>query len=276
MKMKTGYEKGLNKVCLHIDLAHTYEEDYKIHMLKENDIPGLLEITGCGIDGKSRYSYEVTGMISMKAKFKDIPIRQTDILHFVNRLMEVVKTLKCYMLSPDGLLLYPEFMFFGEGTWHFCYLPVRKKPLCEAFHIITEYFVKKLDYEDTEGIMLAFEIHKATLQDNYDLDKIMSEYKAHEEKRREGNAGKMPAEKEQTEELTGTSGTIERADAMQEHIFSLEEEEYVTTPDVQTIREMGVRWNPWRKTADKLKKSRWGSWKDLILETDGQQGEEPL
>ena len=39
---------------------------------------------------------------------------------FVNRLMEVVKSLRRYMLSPDSLLLYPEFMFFGSGTWHFC------------------------------------------------------------------------------------------------------------------------------------------------------------
>lgn len=255
--MKTGYEKGLNNVCLHIDLDHVYEEDYKIHMLKENNIPGLLEITGCGMDGKSRYSYGVTGLVSMKSKFKDTPIKQTDMLHFVNRLMEVVKSLRRYMLSPDGLLLYPEFMFFGDRTWHFCYLPVRKKPLCEAFHIITEYFIKRLDYEDTEGIMLSYEIHKATLQDNYDLEKIIANYKAHEEKRREGKTDTM---KDEPEDIT------------QEHIFSLEEEEYVQTPDVQTIREMGVRWKPWRKTAEKLKKNRWGSWKDLIFEND-EQGE---
>lgn len=261
MKMKTGYEKELNKVCLHIDLPQVYEEDYQIHMLKENEIPGLLDITGCGIDQKSRYSYVVTGMISMKTMFEAAPIKQEDMILFVNRLMEVVKSLRRYMLSPDGLMLYPEFMFFGGDTWHFCYLPSRKKPLCEAFHVITEYFVKKLDYEETEGILLAYEIHKATLQENYDLEKIIDEYREHEEKRREGEGIRM----------TEGNGNMP-----EENLFSLEEEEYVQTPDVETIREIGGHWKPWKRAADKLKKGRWGNWKDLILETDGQQDEEPL
>ena len=55
--MKTGYEKELNRVLLHVDLSKLYEEDYQIHMMKENKISGLLEVTGCGINGKSRYSY---------------------------------------------------------------------------------------------------------------------------------------------------------------------------------------------------------------------------
>ncbi|MCI6467391.1 MULTISPECIES: DUF6382 domain-containing protein [Faecalicatena] len=261
MKMKTGYEKELNKVCLHIDLPQGYEEDYQIHMLTENNIPGLLDITGCGIDQKSRYSYVVTGMISMKTMFETAPIKKDDMILFVNRLMEVVKSLRRYMLSPDSLLLYPEFMFFGSGTWHFCYLPARKKPLCEAFHIITEYFVKKLDYEETEGILLAYEIHKATLQENYDLEKIMDEYREHEEKRRG---------EERNEMIEETGGIPD------DHLFSLEEEEYVQTPDVETIREIGGHWKPWKKAADKLKKGRWGNWRDLILETDGQQDNDPL
>lgn len=61
-----------------------------------------------------------------------------------------------------------------------------------------------------------------------------------------------------------------------EPLFTVDEEEYVQTPDVETIREMGGHWGPWRKAADKIKKGRWGSWKDLILETDGHQDEEPL
>lgn len=259
--MKVKYEKELNKVCLHIDLPQAYEEDYQIHMLRENDIAGLLDITGCGIDGRSRYSFTVTGMVSMKTMFEETSIKRGDMILFVNSLMEAVKLLRRYMLNPDGLLLYPEFMFFGADAWHFCYLPARKRSLCEAFHVITEYFVKKLDYEETEGIMLAYELHKASLQENYDLEKIMDDYREHEEKRK----GSMDAERK-----------VQPVFIPDEPLFTVDEEEYVQTPDVETIREMGGHWSPWRKAADKIKKGRWGSWKDLILETDGHQDEEPL
>lgn len=255
--VKTGYEKELNRVVLHIDLVRAYEEDYRIHMLRKNTIPGLLDIAGCGVDGNSRYSYTVTGLETMKSRFEKTMIKKEDMLCFVNRLLEVVQSVKRYMLNPDGLLLYPEFMFYGDDTWYFCYVPGRKKSLGEAFHVITEYFVRKLDYEDTEGIMLAYELHKATLQENYSLEKIMDEYRVHEELRYSERETK-----------------IEEESLHEDNLFSLGEE-YEPIEDVETIREMG-RWNPLKRTADRLKKSKWGNWKDLILETDRQDGEEPL
>lgn len=259
--MKAGYEKELNRVCLHIDLPRLYEEDYQIHMLRENKISGLLEITGCGMNGKSRYSYVVTGMVSMKTMFEASAIKKEDMLAFVNRLIEVVKLLTHYMLNPDGLLLYPEFVFWGENNWFFCYLPGRKKPLCEAFHVMTEYFVKRLDYEETGGILLAYELHKATLQENYDLEKILSEYRMHEEKRNNNDASKINEGEETLQE---------------DNIFSVNEEEYEQAGDVETVREMGGWLGSWKKTAVRLKKKRWGNWKDLILETDGHETEKPL
>lgn len=261
--MKIGYEKELNKVSLHIDLPRVYEEDYQIHMLRENSIPGLLDIAGCGMNGKSRYTYGVTGMMSMKALFKTSTIKKQDIVCFVKRLMDVVKGLKRYMLNADGLLLYPEFMFYSEDTWYFCYLPGRKKALGEAFHVITEFFVTKLDYDDSEGIMLAYELHKATLEENYDLEKIMNEYTNHEKQR--------SAIKEEPERLCTQEGYMP-----EENIFSLEEEEYDPKADLETVREAGGWHIPWKKTMHRLKKRNWGSWRDLIFETDGQEKEEPL
>lgn len=255
--MKTGYEKELNRVFLHVDLSKIYEEDYQIHMMKENKIPGLLEVTGCGLNGKSRYSYMVTGMVSMKTMFETSAIQKDDMLRFVNRLIEVINILERYMLNPDGLLLYPEFVFFGDNNWFFSYLPGRKRPIGEAFHIMTEYFVKKLDYEEIEGILLAYELHKATLQENYDLEKIMSDYRIHEKKRQGSEAPGINEEaKEEQEEFP------------EDNIFSINEEEYEPSGDSETIREIGGWRNFRRRAAARSKKLRWGSWKDLITEED--------
>lgn len=63
--MNTKYEKELNRICLHIHVPEIYEEDYQMPMLRANKIPGILEVNGCGIDGESRYTYEITGLVSM-------------------------------------------------------------------------------------------------------------------------------------------------------------------------------------------------------------------
>ena len=57
-------------------------------------------------------------------------------------------------------------------------------------------------------------------------------------------------------------------------LFTLDtEEEYEPAKDTEVIRESGGVWSAWKKAAHKISRGRlgrWGSWDDLILETDGQ------
>ena len=173
--MNTKYEKELNRICLHIHVPEIYEEDYQMPMLRANKIPGILEVNGCGIDGESRYTYEITGLVSMAVLFENKQVQKGDIEQFIYCLLESISQLQKYMLHPGCLLLEPEYVFCRKQKYFFCYLPGGKQELCESFHRMTEYFVEKLDYEDEQGITLAYELHKATLEENYDLDAIMQE-----------------------------------------------------------------------------------------------------
>ena len=250
--MNINYEKELNRICLHVYVSEIYEEDYQMPMLRENSIPGILEVSGCGIDGESRYTYEINGLVSMAVLFENKQVQKRDIEQFVSCLLETVAQLQRYMLNPGCLLLEPEYVFCRKQKYFFCYLPGSKQELCGSFHRMTEYFVEKLDYEDEQGITLAYELHKATLQENYDLDAIMREYKENDETE--------DAEMNEEEVL--------------DSVFTLdEEEEYELTKDTEVIRESGGVWNAWKKAAHRIGRGRlgkWGSWDDLILETDGQ------
>ena len=57
-------------------------------------------------------------------------------------------------------------------------------------------------------------------------------------------------------------------------LFTLDtEEEYKPAKDTEVIRESGGVWSAWKKAAHKISRGRlgrWGSWDDLILETNGQ------
>lgn len=45
-----------------------------------------------------------------------------------------------------------------------------------SYHELTEYFVKKVDYQDLESIQLACMLHKETLKETYDLESILQQY----------------------------------------------------------------------------------------------------
>lgn len=101
--MNTKYEKELNRICLHIHVPEIYEEDYQMPMLRANKIPGILEVNGCGIDGESRYTYEITGLVSMAVLFENKQVQKGDIEQFIYCLLESISQLQKYMLHPGCL-----------------------------------------------------------------------------------------------------------------------------------------------------------------------------
>lgn len=273
--LQTEYETRLNRVSLHIYVPGGYEEDYQMPMLRRNQIAGILRIEGCEVEGKSRYTYEISGMVSLKSLHEKSAIKKQEILDVVSAILAVSSTLQQYMLNPDCLILKPEYIFYKNEQWFFCYLPGAGENIGEAFHELTEYFVKTLDYEDTEGIFLAYELHKATLQEHYDLEQIMKEYEAHEEERNKAM--------EEWNDRRGKRENIENESYGNIFTLTEEEEEYEAPKDHKTYEEYELSrkadiiceengWKKsWRKAASRIRRKRWGNWNDLIMETDGQE-----
>ena len=62
-----------------------------------------------------------------------------------------------------------------------------------SYHELTEYFVKKVDYQDLESIQLACMLHKETLKETYDLESILQQYEE------EAKTGKKSPKKRRSE-----------------------------------------------------------------------------
>lgn len=48
---------------------------------------------------------------------------------------------------------------------------------CEAYHGLTEFFVKKIDYKDIGTVFLTCMLHKETMKNTYDLKEILKKYR---------------------------------------------------------------------------------------------------
>ena len=75
--------------------------------------------------------------------------------------------------------------------------------MCEAFHELTEYFVKHLDYKDTEGVFLVSKIHRETLKENYDLKKVIETCKKDVKKQKQAEKQKRIRKIEEKRRSTG-------------------------------------------------------------------------
>ena len=263
--MRIEYETSLNNANMHIFTEQPYEEDYQIQMLRQNKIEGILSVEGCEIEGKSRYTYEISGFTSMQKLYEKKGIKKDELKKFVTTLLNTIERIQKYMLEPNNLILHQECIFQKNGKWNFCYLPGKPEKMMHAFHQLSEYFVRTVDYKDTESILLAYELHKASFQEHCSLKQVIDEY--------EKNGKKRDLELEK----------LRNRQKLHENIFSLTEEEvqeanekrkipffYNLTPVSAAIRENDGAWQ-YRVKKEKPKRSekkRWGLWEDLIVESD--------
>ena len=174
--MKITYENSWEYTDIHIDLPVPYEDNYQMRMLRANEIPGLAPVKGSGRDGSSRYTYRIRSGISIGKKYETGEMKKEDVHSLLDALLQTAEALQACMLSPDGLILTPEMIYSHGGKYQFCYLPAAEEtcrvPLCRSFHTLTEYFVGRLDYHDTEGIFLVYRLHKETMKESYELRQI--------------------------------------------------------------------------------------------------------
>lgn len=228
-----------------------YEEDYQMRMLEANDIEGILTVRGRGMNGKSCYDYDVSGKISMKAMYERNEIKAKDIKTFLSNLRDILKSIEKYLLNIHCILLKPEYIFYEEERFYFCYYPPKETQLWEDIHELTEYLVKKADYKEKECVRLVFLLHKETMEENYSLDKIIEECLAEEDPESE--------ESKQDYELQESAENYDR-----------EEHDWITEQEMGTriMEETENLWTPMKRFLHKHRKPRWGEWDGLHIEEE--------
>lgn len=171
--METRYKRDFNHTYLILELPVLYEEDYQIKMIQANQIEGLLPISGQGVDGRSQYFYEISEKTSLRSVYDKTELEKAELERFLTQFAAVLNQVQRYLLDMNRILLEPEYIFVEKEKYYFCYLPAQEAELCQEFHHLTEYFVSKISHKDSKGILLAYELHKKTMEENYNLEKII-------------------------------------------------------------------------------------------------------
>ena len=171
--MKASYNRRNSDIYLSISVNKSYKDSYKLHMLNENNMSGIIPYMVERLENGCEYNYKVTGMVSMKNKFLGKSISRKDMELFIRDLHEASMEAKKYMLNTDELLLYPEFIFFDKTKWRFCYFPYKGKCFEESFLRIKEFFVKRIDNNDLDAIVYAHKLHKVTLSCPYSPENLL-------------------------------------------------------------------------------------------------------
>lgn len=234
--MKVHYKNNLKQAFLIIEGEDNIEEDFQVFMLQGNEIPGLLKTSIKYIDNRSHYHYDISGKVSLQAIHEKRKLSGEDIKRLIYALLQTMKEIQKYMLDGTGILLEPEYIYCEGETYFFCYYPPGNRELREEFHKLTEFFVREVDYKDKEGVHLAYTLHKATMEENYSIEKIMDKA-----------VNEEPIQEIRYEER------------MEESIKEDMEQEGL-------IAEKQEFWEPVKNLLDRKKREKWGCWDEIYIE----------
>lgn len=228
-----------------IEEDRIYQEDYQMRMLRANCIKGFLAVNGRGMDGKSYYDYDVSGKVPINMLYERNEIKAQDIKMFLLNVLDIIAEAERYLLNIHCILLSPEYIYYEDGGFYFCYYPPGKGSLWEDFHRLTEYFVRRADYKDQECVQMIFLLHKETMEENYSLEKV---------------AAKCLREKEEE-----PSGKEYISDGCEEGEIGQEDEEETES---SVIEDTDGMWASVKRLLGRRRKPKWGDWDGLYIEEE--------
>lgn len=180
------------KVAFEHDLSHNYvipeeeeariegvgqENEYELHMLEENHIPGFMECVRKNINGRNRYYYEITSRQSLAQICENESLTADSIQILMRCLYQALQQLEPYLLDGNRIVLEPELIYLDIESREavFCYWPLWKKTIQDSFRMFSSYLLYHLEQSDTEAVLLMYEVNKKVQEKNYALLELLKE-----------------------------------------------------------------------------------------------------
>lgn len=169
MNKTAEYERRLSGSYMKIPIEeeHTLDEQ----MILKNRPKGILSMEKCFCDGKAEYWYLISGRQSLESfcQFHEVGISFVE--KVIVSICSQIAIMEKHMLSPDGLLLSPEYLFVDNHTQEiiFTFYPCDTVELSLQFQRLMEYLLTKINHKDVNAVSMAYELYEKTLEDGYSI-----------------------------------------------------------------------------------------------------------
>lgn len=173
--MHAEYKRDVshNYLILHGD--HPVDtSSYQVRMLTGNAVTSILKCRIQGLDGKFLFYYDITSRQSLASFYEQKKLKAADLKVIFGGFVKIMEEMAEFLLNADQLLLSPEYIYLDieKQKLYFCCLPGESKPIQKQFREMTEYFLPKLDHEDSTAVMMGYGIYRKALEAGIQLEMI--------------------------------------------------------------------------------------------------------
>lgn len=149
--------------------------DYRIEMLKRNEIKGLLSFKVRYHDNKSEFCYEISAKQSLKEMFMVRKIEHEEIEKLLIDIKDVFNEIQRYMLSTNDIILNPENIFIDINTMNaeFVCLPDNETEFKDGIRNLCRFFLEIINHNDKKLVEYTYNTYCKSMQDNLVIEDLI-------------------------------------------------------------------------------------------------------
>ena len=194
--MEISYKKdGINNYMI-IRNQKDVENDYKLQMLINNKIEGILSINIKKINNENQFYYDITSKNSMRSLFVKNKVGAKDIEQFINSMAIVAKSMKEYLLDINNIVFDMDMIYWDskKKVYNFCYYPFTEQGMKEGLNGLFLELLELLNHNDREAVVIGYGLQQKIISENFTITEL-KEYVAENIKMPGNNINKYSYEK---------------------------------------------------------------------------------
>lgn len=175
-----SYERNMNhnyfilKKCDFFDKSEDKLSDYRVRMLLENSILGLLPVTHRMLNGESKYYYEINSLQSFSRLYEKKEVTYDELKALLMGCANIFDKLEEYLLDGSWIIMHPDYIFINVETmepYFVCY-PDYTGDVRLAFMEFIDELLTRIDHSDQRAVMLGYQVYRYTRNPNYVISEI--------------------------------------------------------------------------------------------------------
>lgn len=182
----TIYKKniGRNYICLEPFLTLfndsedeiPYREDFRIKMVKENHIDGILSTHIQYVNDIPTFCYDITSLQSLDVILENTCLDYSLLCNILSGLYTSLMSCQKYMLDTDKLILNSQNIFLSPDlskVW-LTYYPLYEQSFLSSLRTLFDYLLKNVKHLDEKCVFLAYSIHKECQREDFSIESLCS------------------------------------------------------------------------------------------------------
>ncbi len=176
----------LGRTYLIAGIDFKIEDDFRVQMMTENEIPGLLPLSVRMIDGEKRAYYDITDKISFTRKMTGKEADYNDLKKLATSMLCVCDNLSEYLLDESNLIIEPDLIFSDvkSGEYEYIYIPAKTEysdgPRDDLMELMN-FLITCLSSDDPDAVKAGYAMYELASSGSVSLKSLYEKVESSKE-----------------------------------------------------------------------------------------------